>query len=110
MISDDPYEPQEIHLSLTGMLCKVVMWVCYSLTRIQNVNFTLGHTTSMKVMWTTMEQLKNPVVEYTNTETMETSYEIAKDYTYKVKCLYSDSIYDTPIPILYKDKDNDNAT
>lgn len=40
MISDDPYEPQEIHLSLTG------------------------DETEMKVMWLTDELLEDPFVEY----------------------------------------------
>lgn len=40
MISDDPMEPQEIHLSLTGL------------------------PTEMKVMWITMDNLLDPYVEY----------------------------------------------
>lgn len=41
MISTDPYDPQEVHLALTGSLSE------------------------MKVMWVTMENLTNPFVEYT---------------------------------------------
>jgi hypothetical protein len=40
MISDDPYQPQEIHLSLTNS------------------------SSEMKVIWVTMENLENPFVEY----------------------------------------------
>ena len=40
VISDDPYQPQEIHLALTNT------------------------SSEMKVMWATMENLENPFVEY----------------------------------------------
>jgi hypothetical protein len=40
MISDDPYQPQEIHLSLTNS------------------------SSEMKVIWVTMQNLENPFVEY----------------------------------------------
>mmetsp|Transcript_23680 Transcript_23680/g.32518 ORF Transcript_23680/g.32518 Transcript_23680/m.32518 type:complete len:574 (+) Transcript_23680:35-1756(+) len=39
-ISDDPYMPQEVHISLTG------------------------DSTTMKVMWASMESLENPFVQY----------------------------------------------
>jgi hypothetical protein len=67
MISDDPYQPQEIHLALTSK------------------------PSEMKVMWTTMENLENPVVQYQlNTPNMnwENSRLISQlsaiNYTYTV--------------------------
>lgn len=62
MISDDPYQPQEVHLAITD-----------------NVD-------EMKVIWATMEGLSNPFVEYTgasNDWTSATSLS-AKSYTYTV--------------------------
>jgi hypothetical protein len=64
MISSDPFQPQEVHLSLTGDL------------------------TQMKVMWVTMENLIEPFVEYTSNmnewiaESTYTAY--ATNYTYEV--------------------------
>jgi hypothetical protein len=62
-ISDDPYQPQEVHLSLTGELSE------------------------MKVMWATMENLIDPFVEYTSnmnewdSETMKVASAVNFTYT-----------------------------
>jgi hypothetical protein len=60
MISDDPYEPQEIHLSLTG------------------------DSTEMKVMWNTMENLEEPYVEYKAVSATEWMTASATNSTYEV--------------------------
>jgi len=63
-ISDDPYQPQEIHLALTDNISE------------------------MKVIWATMENLLDPFVEYTsesNEWTAETTIRAtAVNYTYTV--------------------------
>lgn len=63
-ISDDPYQPQEVHLALTGS------------------------PSEMKVIWATMEGLQDPFVEYTkatNDWTPETTKTVpASQYTYTV--------------------------
>lgn len=62
LISDDPFEPQEIHLSLTG------------------------DATEMKVMWITMDALAEPFVEYkaVDDSTGEWLKAAALNYTYEV--------------------------
>eukprot|EP00602_Paraphysomonas_sp_CaronLab_P010383 CAMPEP_0185024586 /NCGR_PEP_ID=MMETSP1103-20130426/7716_1 /TAXON_ID=36769 /ORGANISM="Paraphysomonas bandaiensis, Strain Caron Lab Isolate" /LENGTH=561 /DNA_ID=CAMNT_0027557601 /DNA_START=46 /DNA_END=1728 /DNA_ORIENTATION=+ len=64
MISDDPYQPQEVHISLTDSL------------------------TEMKVMWASMDKLIDPFVEYTadlNDWCEDTTIAVpAVDYTYSV--------------------------
>eukprot|EP01038_Epipyxis_sp_PR26KG_P007480 gene7480-10194_t len=64
-ISDDPYEPQEIHISLGNSTSK----------------------DSMKVMWVTMKNLINPFVEYLPNELNEWKFSSkigATNYTYTV--------------------------
>ena len=62
IISDDPFEPQEIHLSLTGDI------------------------TEMKVMWVTMDSLTDPYVEYKSVDAPDDAWmkSTAIDYTYEV--------------------------
>ena len=65
MISDDPFEPQEIHLSLTG------------------------DSSEMKVMWVTGDLLVDPHVEYRRAETVDSpaskwQRSAAIHYTYEV--------------------------
>jgi hypothetical protein len=63
-ISEDPYQPQEVHLSLTGELSE------------------------MKVMWATMENLIDPFVEYTSNmnewDSETTMVAPATNFTYTV--------------------------
>lgn len=62
-ISDDPYQPQEVHLALTG-----------------NVE-------EMKVMWVTMQELDKPVVEYlpaADDDWTKATSSAAISYTYTV--------------------------
>lgn len=61
-ISDDPYEPQEIHLAITGL------------------------TSSMKAMWVTMKGLEDPFVEYIETggDWSAAKQSAAISYTYTV--------------------------
>eukprot|EP00598_Pedospumella_elongata_P002502 CAMPEP_0184986312 /NCGR_PEP_ID=MMETSP1098-20130426/16092_1 /TAXON_ID=89044 /ORGANISM="Spumella elongata, Strain CCAP 955/1" /LENGTH=572 /DNA_ID=CAMNT_0027510525 /DNA_START=42 /DNA_END=1760 /DNA_ORIENTATION=+ len=63
-ISDDPFQPQEIHLSLTG------------------------DATEMKVMWITMDALVEPYVEYRaaaeDSATTEWTKASARNFTYVV--------------------------
>jgi hypothetical protein len=63
-ISDDPYQPQEVHLALTSDI------------------------TSMKVMFVTMQNLGNPFVQYRTS--LESDWKVAKvsnavNYTYTVE-------------------------
>ena len=63
MISDDPFEPQEIHLSLTG------------------------DPTEMKAMWITMDALSEPYVEYKAEGASDDAWTkaSASNYTYEVE-------------------------
>ena len=60
LISDDPFEPQEIHLSLTG------------------------DSTEMKVMWITMDNLEDPYVEFKATADSAWQKAAAANSTYEV--------------------------
>jgi hypothetical protein len=62
LISDDPFEPQEIHLSLTG------------------------DPTEMKAMWITMDALSDPVVEYKAADAADDAWAKASafNFTYEV--------------------------
>ena len=51
-ISTDPYEPQEIHLSLTGA------------SAVGREQASADMSMKMKVMWVTMSPLEQPVVQY----------------------------------------------
>lgn len=53
MISDDPYEPQEIHLALTS-----------------GNNNENQHLKAMNVMWVTMENLLDPFVQCQEASTL----------------------------------------
>ena len=68
MISTDPHDPQEVHLSLTGS------------------------PSSMKVMWATMENLENPFVEYTESSNDWSDANVltstASAYTYSVPHIF----------------------
>jgi hypothetical protein len=64
MISDDPFQPQEVHLAVTG------------------------DVTQMKAMWVTMQELEKPVVEYLPASSSDWSMATSKSaisYTYRVE-------------------------
>ncbi len=86
-ISDDPYQPQEIHIALGNDIA------------------------SMKVMWLTMENLEKPIVEYL--PLYENNWKLAKtasaiNYTYEVPVkwwpVFTGLIYEADMSGLSADK------